>query len=78
MSLWFGNREIQPSYHGRARSNSDTLLYLPDDQVLFVGDLAENKTIPPFPDRNISNRIQELEQVNNVDANTILEKNKLC
>ena len=72
MSLWFGNREIQLSYHGRAHSNSDILLYLPDDKVLFVGDLAVNKTVPAFPDGHISNWIQVLEQVKNVDADTIV------
>ena len=72
MSLWFGNREIQLSYHGRAHSNSDILLYLPADKVLFVGDLAVNKTIPAFPDGHISNWIQVLEQVKNIDADTIV------
>ena len=67
-----GSREIQLSFHGRAHSNSDILLYLPEEKVLFVGDLAVNKTIPAFPDGHITAWVSVLEQVEKVDTNTIV------
>ena len=72
MSLWLGSREIQLSFHGRAHSNSDILLYLPEEKVLFVGDLAVNKTIPAFPDGHITDWVSVLDQVEKVDTNTIV------
>ena len=72
MSIWLGSREIQLSFHGRAHSNSDILLYLPEEKVLFVGDLAVNKTIPAFPDGHITDWVAVLEQVEKVDTNTIV------
>ena len=72
MSIWLGSREIQLSFHGRAHSNSDILLYLPDEKVLFVGDLAVNKTLPAFPDGHITDWVSVLEQVDTVDTDTIV------
>ena len=71
MSIWLGDREIRMSYHGRAHSDSDILLYLPEEKVLFVGDLAVNKTIPAFPDGHISKWVDVLEKVETVDADTL-------
>ena len=72
MSIWLGSREIQLSFHGRAHSNSDILLYLPEEKVLFVGDLAVNKTLPAFPDGHITDWVSVLEQVDKVDTDTIV------
>ena len=72
MSIWLGDREIMISYHGRAHSDIDILLYLPKEKVLFVGDLAVNKTIPAFPDGHISKWVDELIKVEAVEADTFV------
>ena len=48
------------------------MLYLPEEKVLFVGDLAVNKTIPAFPDGHISKWVDVLEKVETVDADTFV------
>lgn len=72
MTIRLEDREIQLSYLGRAHSNSDILLYLPREKVLFVGDLAVNKTLPAFPDGHITKWMTVLDRVAEVDADTII------
>ena len=72
MSIRLGSREIQLSFHGRAHSNSDILLYLPEEKLLFVGDLAVNRTLPAFPDGHITKWLTVMEAVTKVDADTIV------
>ena len=72
MSLWLGDRELRLSYHGRAHTGSDILLYLPEEKVLFVGDLAVHKTLPAFPDGHITKWVSVMDEVSKVDADTIV------
>ncbi|MDA0769291.1 MAG: MBL fold metallo-hydrolase [Chloroflexi bacterium] len=72
MSLWLGDREIRLSFHGRAHTGSDILIYLPEEKVLFVGDLAVNKTLPAFPDGHITKWLSVMDDVSKVDAETIV------
>ena len=41
MSVWLGNREVKIMHLGRGHTAGDTLAYVPDENVLFSGDLVE-------------------------------------
>jgi glyoxylase-like metal-dependent hydrolase (beta-lactamase superfamily II) len=43
-----GRRAVLRTW-GRAHTDADQIVYLPEDGVLFTGDLAEEKTFPIFP-----------------------------
>ncbi|MBL0374260.1 MBL fold metallo-hydrolase [Rhizobium sp. KVB221] len=47
--LDLGGRKVVLRTWGRAHTNGDQIVYLPDEGVLFTGDLAEEKTFPIFP-----------------------------
>ena len=44
-----GGRTVLLKTWGRAHTNGDQVVYLPEDGILFTGDLAEEKTFPIFP-----------------------------
>ena len=72
MTIRLGDRVIELSFLGRAHSNSDILAYLPDDKVLFVGDIAVHKTLPAFPDGHITKWLTVIDETAKVDADTIV------
>ena len=43
MSLWLGDREVRLLSLGRGHSSGDTVAWLPDCEVLFSGDVVENR-----------------------------------
>jgi glyoxylase-like metal-dependent hydrolase (beta-lactamase superfamily II) len=45
-----GDREIRLSYHGRAHTDTDIVIEVPDANVLFAGDLLEEGATPSFGD----------------------------
>jgi glyoxylase-like metal-dependent hydrolase (beta-lactamase superfamily II) len=44
-----GGRRVILRTWGKAHTRGDQIVFLPDDGVLFTGDLAEEKTFPIFP-----------------------------
>lgn len=44
-----GGRTVQLRTWGRAHTRSDQVVYLPDERILFAGDLTENAFFPIFP-----------------------------
>jgi glyoxylase-like metal-dependent hydrolase (beta-lactamase superfamily II) len=45
-----GDRVVELSYHGRAHTDGDIVLVVPDADVLFAGDLLEEGAPPSFGD----------------------------
>jgi len=45
-----GDRMVELSYHGRAHTDGDIVLVVPDAKVLFAGDLLEEGAPPSFGD----------------------------
>ncbi len=54
MDLRLGDREINLIYLGRAHTDGDILLHLPQDGVLYAGDIAFHRVLPAFPDGHIT------------------------
>lgn len=44
-----GGRTVVLRTWGKAHTRGDQIVYIPDCQILFTGDLAEEKTFPIFP-----------------------------
>ena len=49
-TLDLGNRLVRLSYHGVAHTDADIIVDLPDDDVVFMGDLVEEGAPPAFGD----------------------------
>ena len=45
-----GDRLVELSYHGRAHTDGDIVLVVPDAKVMFAGDLLEEGALPSFGD----------------------------
>ncbi|WP_435105759.1 MBL fold metallo-hydrolase [Arhodomonas sp. AD133] len=46
MTLWVGERRVEIMQLGRGHTKGDTVVWLPDDRVLFSGDLVEYGATP--------------------------------
>lgn len=46
MTLWLGSREVQIVHAGRGHTAGDTIAWLPEEKVLFSGDLVEYGATP--------------------------------
>jgi glyoxylase-like metal-dependent hydrolase (beta-lactamase superfamily II) len=46
MTLWLGSREVQIIHAGRGHTKGDTIAWLPQEKVLFAGDLVEFGATP--------------------------------
>ncbi len=46
LTLWMGKTEVQISHVGKGHSKGDTIAWLPQERVLFSGDLVEEGSAP--------------------------------
>jgi cyclase len=72
MNIRLGDREIQLIYLGRAHTAGDILLHLPQDGILYAGDIAFHKVLPAFPDGHITKWLEAMEQTARIDVQTIV------
>ena len=72
--LDLGGVTVQLSYHGPAHTRGDQLVLLPSEQVLFAGDLVENRFFPILPDEDAhgSEWIALLERMEALEATTVV------
>jgi glyoxylase-like metal-dependent hydrolase (beta-lactamase superfamily II) len=72
--LDLGGIRVQLLYHGPAHTRGDQLVYLPDRDVLFTGDLVENRFLPIFPDGDASGGrwLDLLDRIDEVGAGTLV------
>ena len=65
-------RRIQLISKGPGHTESDLVLYLPDDQILFTGDLVFNSCHPYVPHGSISGWKSWLDFLNSLEVNTVV------
>lgn len=72
--LDLGGVTVRLSYHGPAHTRGDQLVLLPSEQVLFAGDLVENRFFPILPDEDAhgSEWIALLERMEALEATTVV------
>jgi cyclase len=62
--LWLGNRRVELRAQGRANSPNDVTVYLPEDRVLFTGDIVVQDPLPyvgmswPVPWADVLRRVE--------------------
>lgn len=72
LDLRLGDREINLIYLGRAHTDGDILLHLPQDGVLYAGDIAFHRVLPAFPDGHITKWLGVMEETRKIDFETIV------
>ena len=63
MQLHLGGKTLELSYHGHAHSPGDIIIYLPEDQVLFAGDLLWVGFFPNVREANVPNQIRVVDKI---------------
>ena len=72
MNIRLGDREINLIYLGRAHSAGDILLHLPQEGLLYAGDIAFHRILPAFPDGHITKWLNVMEETRKLDFDTIV------
>lgn len=70
MSISLKDFEVQIKSVGRAHSPSDSFVYLPQEKIVFCGDLLFYRCTPFALMGNVSNYIEVLNQLMELEANT--------
>ncbi len=68
MTLWMGKTEVRLMQLGRGHTKGDTVVWLPDERVLFSGDLVEYGATPYTGDAYLRDWPQTLDNVAALDA----------
>ena len=72
MTLYDGSRELRLLYLGPAHTFGDTLVYLPDERLLYAGDIAFLKVVPYAGDGYISGWIRVIDEVEKLEVDRIV------
>jgi glyoxylase-like metal-dependent hydrolase (beta-lactamase superfamily II) len=63
MTLWMGKREVQIMHVGRGHTKGDTIVWLPEEKILYSGDLVEYAATPYTGDAYLTDWPQTLENL---------------
>lgn len=63
MTIWLGSVEVQLLHLGKGHTKGDTVVWLPQEQVLFAGDLVEYGATPYTGDAYLSDWPQTLDRL---------------
>ena len=68
MTLWMGSREVRIAHIGRGHTRGDTVVWLPQERVLFSGDLVEYGATPYTGDAYLTDWPATRDAVEGLDA----------
>ena len=71
LTLYRGDREIQFHFLGRAHTEGDVVVYLPDDRVIITGDMLTGG-LPYMGDGYVNEWVETLEHVKALDFDWII------
>jgi glyoxylase-like metal-dependent hydrolase (beta-lactamase superfamily II) len=72
LTFYFGDREIKLLWLGRGHTDGDTAIWLPQERVLFSGDLVEAGAVPYAGDAYIEDWIGTLDRVRGLGAQKLV------
>jgi len=67
-----GKKVYIKSVNKKAHTNSDLLIYIPDEKIVFVGDLVFNDRLPSIRDGDLSGWLKSLDEVRAMDVKYIV------
>ena len=70
--MWLGKRRVEIMQLGRGHTKGDTVAWLPEEQVLFSGDLVEYGATPYTGDAYLTDWPATLERVRALDAEKLV------
>jgi cyclase len=70
--LHFGDRVIELIYLGPAHTIGDTVVYLPQDKLLFAGDIAFHYVTPLAFEGHVSGWIKVIDRISKLDIETVV------
>ena len=72
MTVWLGKRRVEIMQLGRGHTKGDTVAWLPDERVLFSGDLVEYGATPYTGDAYLTDWPATLERVRALDPEKLV------
>ncbi len=72
LTIRLGDRPIELIYLGMAHTTGDILVYLPQERVIYAGDVAFHKVNPVAADGHVSSWINVLRKAMRLDASTVV------
>jgi glyoxylase-like metal-dependent hydrolase (beta-lactamase superfamily II) len=72
MTVWLGKRRIEIMHLGRGHTKGDTVAWLPDERVLFSGDLVEYSATPYTGDAYLSDWPATLDRLRALGAEKLV------
>ncbi|MBI4234309.1 MAG: MBL fold metallo-hydrolase [Chloroflexi bacterium] len=72
LTLHLDGRPIELRWLGYAHTKGDILVYLPQERVIFAGDVAFHKFIPAAMDGHVSSWINVVRKANDLDAAVVV------
>lgn len=72
LDIIFGRFNLQVRYLGKGHTDSDTIIYIPEEKILITGDLVFNGKIPFAGHAYISEWIKRVEDLEKFDAKIII------
>jgi glyoxylase-like metal-dependent hydrolase (beta-lactamase superfamily II) len=72
MTVWLGRRRVEISHLGRGHTKGDTVAWLPEEKVLFSGDLVEYGATPYTGDAYLSDWPATLDRLGGLGATRLV------